>query len=103
MPADMGADEHQIPDLADVVDLDIEVWKHIEELVPIPPDAVVAAVRRALGAQRRELYIRVVERSKGVEIALAQSVIGATDDLDVLLRHRPRSISRKGAAFRPKQ
>jgi hypothetical protein len=63
----------------------IEIWEHIEELVPIPPYAVVAPVSGPLRTKGGELNVWVVERAKGVEIPPAQRVINAPHDLDVLL------------------
>src|SRR5688572_2133316 len=61
-----------------------------------PPftDAVVTAVDGTalqLRDARREFHSRVYEREVCVEIAPAQGVVGAIEQLDVL-RHRPRSI-----------
>ena len=58
----------------------------------------MTAVGTALHLQdlRREFHFRVYEREVGVEIAPVQGVVGAIDQLHVLLRHRPPSIAPLG-------
>ena len=96
MTADSDADDQGVaPGFAYFQNLTTEIGEDGEQGPPPFTDAVVTAVDGTalqLHDARREFHFRVYEREVGVEIAPAQGVVGAIEQLDVL-RHRPRSIS----------
>jgi hypothetical protein len=71
---------------------------YVEE-APVPaPDTVVALEGVAAlqaHAQRDHLHFGIVEREKGLEVAMIEGSMEAAQKLHVLVRHRQRSISRR--------
>src|SRR6478735_8728653 len=90
----------QIPGVAHPDDLDREVRKDAEQVVPPLPGAVVPSIGLPLDREhtRDPDDVRMGQREKGVEVAPVERLYAPPVKLNVLFRHRPPSISR---AVRP--
>jgi len=95
----------QVPSIAHPNDLDPEVRKDAEQIPPPLPGAVVPSIGVALDREdpRNPHDIRMSKREKCVEVAPVESLDAPPVKLHVLLRHRPRSISLRSAAFHVKR
>ncbi len=65
-----------------------------EEMLGPPVTTKDGRLARPLGGECVELHLGVADGKQAVEVALVDGLNHAPDDLDILLRHRPRSISR---------
>ena len=96
--------DHHISVIVDINDVDVVVGKGIEPALPPSADSGMAMQAPLQGNDARNgFHVVVHEGEEGVKVAPVDGFDSATGELDVLLRHRPRSITRKGAAFRPKR
>jgi hypothetical protein len=98
--ANAHGDDQGVAEVANLHDLGTEVGEDGEQGPPPFTDAVVTTVvgtALQLHDARREFHFRVCEREVGVEITPVEGVVGAIEPLDVLLRHRPRSVPRSAS------
>jgi hypothetical protein len=100
--------KHAAAKVSCLLDLYFEVREDGEEALPPVPDPVVAAIGLApfnLSQVRDELHVGVTEGEESIEVAPVEGVHPLVKQLDallryrVLVRHRPRSISRGSCAF----
>ena len=79
---------------------------HLVSFLEVLTHSLMAAIAAGLdtgAGERLKLDVRVVELQEGVEVSASYRVEAFAHDLHVLLRHRPRSISRRSTAFHAKQ
>jgi len=91
-------------EIADLLDLLPELIEgpnpfgdDLPQVLPTMPDTAAQAPGVISDDIGREV------RQGTVGIAPVEGLVHPPDDLDVLLRHRPRSIAREGAAFRAEE
>src|SRR4051794_36406687 len=81
-----------------------ELLEGVNDPQVVVPDSLGTAYARlrpvAVGHQ---FDVFVDEREPGRPVAASKRFLRSTPDLDVLLRHRPRSITRRSTAFHAKQ
>jgi hypothetical protein len=76
----------------DFVEQFVQVLEHLADTL-MPSINGRLPSKRDVKTRMRPFRLRVNEREERVEVAPVERVKGAMDPLDVLLRHRPRSIS----------
>src|SRR5512132_2313589 len=88
--------EHEISAVAHFADLDLVVREGAEPALP-PATHSVVAVQATLHRSyaRDRLDVVVHQRQKGIKVAAVDCVVAPIGQLHVLLRYRPRSISRR--------
>jgi hypothetical protein len=94
--ADPKPGEGHISQILYLFDLGAKVRKAAENGCPPGPDALTmleGATALDIQDARGELDSGIAEGEKCIEVASVKGVIRPVQSLDVLLRHRPRSIS----------
>src|SRR5262245_11307439 len=88
--------EHAVTEVSNLVGLAAQPTEWDDDLPPPPPDPIMPSKRLAfgLGDQRGELHVGVDAGEERIEVTAVHRVYAAPVGLDVLLRHRPRSIPR---------
>ena len=83
--------------VANILRLAVQTAMGEHNLIPPPPDPVVPAECLAfrLRDQGRELHVGVDSREEPVNVATVDRRVALSQHGEVLLRHRPLSISRR--------
>src|SRR5918994_955465 len=94
MRADARGAEGPVAKLVNLIEAEAEVRKGTKEVLPPLPHAVVSVIVATDSREQwLDLAIRVVERDEHVKVVPGEGIKGPVRKLDVLLRHRPPSIS----------
>jgi hypothetical protein len=92
-----AADDDPVSACSRLEDLCLDIGENLQRFLPPSPNTGMAPVgvaalnRNLIG---KELDIGILRSHVGAEVPAIEGVISAPYVLDVLLRHRPRSISR---------
>src|SRR5215204_3546132 len=94
-PADSNEDEHLIARFPNTLRLGPKILEHLGEIAEKPDDVLAPAHRFfAEALVRKPFESWMGEFRERLRIPRVHRLVEAADDLDVVLRHRPRSISR---------
>src|SRR5829696_3770760 len=87
------------------VQMNLHRSKHLVEVSKVRGGGLGPAIDAAIGHARGVMPLKIVapERPCGIQATRVPCRVVATHDLAILLRHRPRSISRRSTAFHAKQ
>jgi hypothetical protein len=102
-PPKTQKDDDLVAPIEAFFDVDREVFKQLGGVLPVPPHRLAPAINRSVRDLGRimRLDLWVHQLNYCVEVSASERLVTASSQIDVFLRHRPRSMPQGDGRQKP--